>query len=102
MAFPMDNSDVTTATEQLISQLNGQVKQHIVLDAQARQKFIFTAPIHTEEGGPCLVTEYVYKDASSTQIINRQERSYKWKAVWDSLFTFDPTASYDADGNGIL
>ena len=103
--FPKDNSDVKTATELFRSQANEQVKQHIVLDGQGRPKFVFTTYIGALEGDPCSVDEYVYSSPTSTQVINRQERVYKWKAAWETgalAFTFDPTASYDPDGNGIL
>lgn len=103
--LPQDNSDVKTATELLKSHANEQVKQHIVTDAQGRPKFVFTTYIGAVEGDPCMCDEYVYINSTSTQIINRQERVYKWKAAWEAgalAFTFDPTVSYDADGDGVL
>jgi len=100
--YIQDNSEVTTATELLKSHANEQVKQHIVLDSQSRPKFVFTTYIGAGEGDPCLVDEYVYAGATSTQVISRQERVYKWKAAWEAGFVFDPTASYDPDGNGVL
>jgi hypothetical protein len=103
--LPQDNSDVKTATELLKSHANEQVKQHIVLDSQSRPKFVFTTYIGAGEGDPCMCDEYVYVNATSTQIINRQERVYRWKAAWEAgalAFTFDPTVSYDADGDGVL
>jgi len=100
--MPNDNADVKTATELLKSHGSESVKQHLVLDGQGRPFLIFTTYIGAEEGDPCTVDEYVYAGPISTQIIARQERVYKWKAAWDSLFTFDPTASYDPDGDGQL
>lgn len=103
--YPQDISEVRTAIELLKTHANEQVKQHIVLDAQGRPKYIFTTYIGAGEGDPCMVDEYVYANAISTQIINRQERVYKWKAAWETgalAFAFDPTASYDADGDGVL
>lgn len=100
--FPLDSDQVKTATELLKTHAHSQVKQHIVLDAQGRPKFIFTTYIGAEEGDPCMVDEYVYLGSTSTQIIGRQERIYTWKSIWDSGFTFDPTVSYDADGDGNL
>jgi hypothetical protein len=104
MAGPyiQDSEQVKTATEMLKSQQAEQVKQHIVFDAQDRPILIFTASIGTLDGQPCSVTEYVYRAGTSTQITSRQERIYKWKAAWDSTFIFDPTTSYDPDGDGIL
>lgn len=90
----------TTRTEQLKSHLYQQVKQHIVFDAQDRPILVFTAPIDTRDGGPCTVTEYLYRGGISTQVQARQEREYRWKAVWDQNFVFDPAVDYDADGDG--
>lgn len=101
-SFPLDISEVKTATELLKTHANEQVKQHTILDAQGRPKFIFTTYIGAEGGAPCLVTEYVYASPTSSIVIGRQERVYKWKAAWDSGFTFDPTADYDPDGDGNL
>jgi len=100
--YPVDSDDVKTATELLKTHANEQVKQHITLDSQNRVQFIFTTYIGAEEGSPCMVDEYVYASPTSTTIISRQERVYKWKAAWDSAFVFDPTVSYDPDGDGVL
>jgi hypothetical protein len=103
--YPQDIPEVKTALELLKTHAHEQVKQHVVLDGQGRPKFVFTTYIGAGEGDPCMVDEYVYANATSTQIINRQERVYKWKAAWEAgalAFTFDPTASYDADGDGVL
>lgn len=103
--FPQDNDSVKTATEILKSHAHEQVKQHIVLDGQGRPKFIFTTYVGAGEGDPCMCDEYVYSGPTSTQIINRQERIYKWKAAWESgplAFQFDPAANYDPDGDGVL
>lgn len=103
--LPQDNFDVKTATELLKSHANEQVKQHTVLDTQGRPKFVFTTYIGAQEGDPCMCDEYVYANPTTTQIINRQERVYKWKAIWETgplVFTFDPTVSYDPDGDGVL
>jgi hypothetical protein len=103
--LPQDNSDVKTATELLKSHAHEQVKQHIVLDSQSRPKFVFTTYVGAVEGDPCMVDEYIYANATSTQVINRQERVYKWKAAWEAGalgFTFNPATSYDPDGDGVL
>lgn len=102
MAYEPDTDEVRTATELLKTHAHEQVKQHIVLDAQQRVKFVFTAPISAVENTPCMADEYVYAGPTSTTIIARQERTYKWKASWDSGFVFDPAISYDADGDGVL
>lgn len=100
--YPIDNTDVKGALELLKTHGNEQVKQHIVLDVAGRPQFVFTTYVGAEEDAPCMVDEYVYLNASSTQIIARQERVYKWKAAWDSGFVFDPTSNYDPDGDGNL
>lgn len=103
--YPNDITEVKTAVELLKTHANEQVKQHIVLDGQGRPKFIFTTYIGAVEGDPCMVDEYVYSSPTSTQIINRQERVYKWKIAWETgplAFTFNPSTSYDSDGDGLL
>jgi len=100
--YPKDIVEVKTAIELLKTHANEQVKQHTALDSQGRPKFVFTTYIGAQEGDPCLVDEYVYKDITSTQIINRQERVYRWRTAWEASFIFDSTASYDADGDGVL
>ncbi len=103
--YVKDIDEVKTATELLKTHSHEQVKQHIVLDAQSRPKFVFTTYIGAGEGDPCMVDEYVYAGPTSTQVINRQERVYKWKAAWEAgalAFTFDPSVSYDPDGDGVL
>ncbi len=100
--FPQDNDEVKTATELLKSHASELVKQHTVLDAQGRPQLIFTTYIGATNGAPCLVTEYVYASVSSSIVIGRQERTYKWKAAWDSSFVFNPATSYDPDGDGVI
>ena len=87
----------------LLQSLEGQMlKQHAVHDANGRVVLLFECPVDTPDGGPCLVTEYVYLSASSTQVKDRQESHYRWKAAWESDFVFDQTADYDPDNNGEL
>lgn len=97
-----DNDKVKSKTELLKSHLQEQTKQHIVRDSQARPKLIFTAYIEAEDGDPCICTEYVYYNATETDIRDRQERVYEWKAIWENGFIFDPAADYDPDGDGEL
>ena len=100
--YPIDISEVKTATELLKTHEHEQVKQYVITDAQGRDKFNFTTYIGAKEGDPCLVTEYVYINGTTTRVKARQERVYKWKAIWDAGFVFDPTVSYDPDGDGVL
>jgi len=100
--YPIDSAEIKTATELLKSHEGEQVKQHIVQDALGRDQLVFTAYIGALEGDPCMVNEYVYASPTTTKIMARQERVYKWKAIWDSSFIFDPTVSYDPDGDGVI
>jgi hypothetical protein len=100
--YPVDISEVQSAETLHKQHAHQQVKQHTILDAQGRPKFIFTAYIGSGEGDPCLVTEYTYSATYTTTVIARQERVYKWKVSWDTGLIFDPTVSYDADGDGNL
>ena len=102
MAAPLDSNKARTVTELLKSHEKGQVKQHTVYDAQGRAQFVFTADIKAIAGDPCLATEYVYNSPTSTQIYKRQERVYEWVGNWDLNFVFDPTVSYDPDGDGVI
>jgi len=97
-----DDSRVKTKTELLKSHKGEQVKQHIVFDAQDRPILVFSASEEAVNGDACLVTEYVYRGVTSTQVMDRQERVYQWKAAWDGNFVFDPTVDYDPDGDGNL
>lgn len=99
----MSSSRTITTTLELLKSLEGQqLKQHLTLDSNGRDKFIFEALVDARDGDPCLVTEYVYADATSTRIIGRQEQQYRWNAVWDSNFEFDVNIVYDPDGDGVL
>jgi len=74
----------------------------MVFDNLDRAVFVFTASLDTKDGEPCSVTEYVYRGPASTQVLDRQERVYSWKSAWENLYTFDPNADYDPDGDGNL
>jgi len=93
---------VTTPTELLKTHQNEQTKTHVVLDANDRPQFIFTAALDIKDGGPCMCTEYVYLNPTSAIAISQQERVYKWKVIWETGFVFDPAVDYDLDGDGVL
>lgn len=94
---------IVSSKGELLKSLEGQqLKQHIVHDAQSRAQFIFEAPSGARDGDPCLCTELVYIDPTETIVIAKQERQYRWKAAWDSLFVFDSATDYDADGDGVI
>lgn len=96
------SSKTYSKTDTLITSRNEMVKQHVVLDASSRAKFVFTAALNTPNGGTCEVTEYIYVSPSSTIIIGRQEQKGVWNTAWETNFTYDPTVSYDPDGDGVL
>lgn len=99
----MKSSRTVKTTQELLKALEGQqLKQHLVRDAEGRDRFVFEAPIDAIDGAPCLVTEYVYADATSSRIIARQEQQYRWKSAWDANFSFDPDVEYDSDADGLL
>lgn len=98
----LDNSSIVSKTALLKGHKLEQVKQHLVYDAVGRVQFAFTAGIEVADGEPCLVTEYVYRNPTSTAVVDRQERVYHWKAAWEGNFVFDPSADYDPDGDGVL
>jgi hypothetical protein len=97
-----DVKSISNSSELIKSHLGSHTKSHSVKDAQGRIFLEFTASWNAKEGDACIATEYVYDGVASTLIIGVQERFYKWKATWDSGFTFDPTVSYDPDGDGVL
>ena len=97
-----DNANVTSNSDLFKSQASEQVNQHLVFDGQDRPILIFTASIGTVNGGPCSVTEYVYRGLTSSQITSRQERVSTWNTAWEAAFIFNPTVSYDVDGDGVL
>jgi hypothetical protein len=98
----LDNPAITTKSDLFKTQRDEQIKQHIVFDSADRPVLIFTCGISTKDGEPCSVTEYVYRNSTSTQIFARQERVYTWKAAWDTSFIFNPVTNYDPDGDGNL
>jgi len=98
---------VQTPSEQIKTQASQQVKQHIVYDGEGRPKYVFTAPIGAVDGNPCTCTEYVYKAANTQQVIDRQERDYRWKDTWGTQgdgggFQFSASSDIDPDGDGDL
>jgi len=83
--------EVRTATEQLLSQAKGAVKQHCVYDGQDRLIAVYTAPIHVKQGEPCLITQYSYPNLTTTRIVNRVESNAVWnpddQAGWETVET---------------
>ena len=98
----MTDTIVQTKGEILKSLEGQQLKQHIVHDLQSRAQFVFEAPIDAKDGAPCLCTELVYIDLTEAIVISKQERQYRWKAIWDSKFLFDASVDYDLDGDGVI
>lgn len=96
-----DLPGTTRPGDQLKSHMNQEIKQHTVRDAEGRPILVFIAPINAKEGTPCTCTELVYYGPGNNQVMFMQEREYRWKANWDNG-TFDPSVSYDPDGDGDL
>lgn len=82
-------SKPTTLTELLKSHENELVKQYQELDGQGRVSRIYTAMTFAKTGDPCLVTELIYVNPTSTTVLGRKEGHATWDVAWipDSLFT---------------
>jgi hypothetical protein len=98
----LDDDRVVNKTSLLKSHNVEQVKQHIVHDSLDRPVLVFTTYIEAANNDPCLVTEYVYRSPTSTQVRSRQERVGKWNTAWEAAFIYDPAVSYDPDADGEL
>jgi len=86
----------TTKTELLKTSEHELVKQYQVLDAFGRPSLLYTAATNALHGDPCLVTEFVYVDTTSTQIKGKLDGYATWDEdfVPDSSFTVSvPTSS---------
>lgn len=70
-------------TDTLTSLFNELSKFHVELDGLGRESEMYSAPVDTIHGGPCVVSRFQY-DGNSTTIIGMREE----KAVWDSAWDF--------------
>ena len=69
---------INNRTSLLKAQLHELSKTFIELDASDRPSKIYTARTDCNDGDFCFVTEYVYKDLTSSIIIKRKEDEGVW------------------------
>jgi len=80
MAGGEDNSKRLQA---LITQRDELVKQFIVLDAQGRSEFVYTAHTDQVDGGFCSRVQYAYFNPTTTQVEKMKETNDVWLAAYD-------------------
>ena len=73
-----ENGKILNRTSLLKAHLHELTKTYIELDAQDRPSRIFTARTDAKDGEECLVTSYIYKDATSSIVIKRKEDTSVW------------------------
>jgi hypothetical protein len=76
-------------TQLLIVKRNELTKQYQELDGQDRPVYVYEAPVIAVTGSPCLVTEYIYQNPTSSIIKGKKEAYASWDETWipDSIFT---------------
>lgn len=82
--------DVVDSKTQMILTKEGNImKQYQLLDGQNRPLRIYEALSNAVTGSPCLVTEYIYQNGTSTTIKGKKESYSTWDVSWvpDSAFT---------------
>lgn len=64
------------------------VKQYLSLDVHGRPEFLYTASSYARTGDPCLVSQMIYVDASSSLLLGKKEGFSIWDSSWvpDSTF----------------
>lgn len=79
----------TTKTELIKTGEHELIKVYQLLDAQNRPFKIYTTSTNASDGDPCLVTEIIYVDTLSTQVLAQKEGYDVWDSSWipDSAFT---------------
>jgi len=85
------NQVPSTKTELIKMAENELVKQYQLLDGQGRPFKVYTAPVAAVTGTPCLVTEFIYQNPTSTVMKGKKEGYSEWDSTWvpDSAFTVD-------------
>lgn len=73
-----ENGKINNRTSLLKAHLHELTKTYVELDGQDRPYRIYTARTDASDQEPCLVTEYVYKDATSSIVIKRKEDDGVW------------------------
>lgn len=85
----------TTKTEMLKITREELVKQYVEFDVQTRPYKIHTAPVWAKNGDPCIVTEILYVDNTSTTVLGQKEGYTTWDTGWvpDASFTVSDTVA---------
>lgn len=88
-SFTVSVSPVESKTLFIITKRNELTKQYVELDGQDRPVRVFEASVIAVTGSPCLVTEYIYQNATSTVFKGKKEAMSTWdeSLVPDSSFT---------------
>jgi len=69
-------------TNQLKTQLNEQLKQHVEFDVNLRPEYVYTCRTDTLNGFPCSVVRYAYVGLSS-KVVFMKESVGVWDSTWD-------------------
>jgi hypothetical protein len=62
-------------------------KQYVIFDGQNRVSKVYSAVRKAQDGDACIVTEYIYRDPTTTQMLARKEAPGVWSAAYDADFT---------------
>lgn len=89
--FTVTVAEEMSKTELLILRTNELTKEFQLLDGQNRPFKVFQASVIAKTGSPCIVTEYIYQNPTSTTLKGRKEAYSTWDESWvpDSAFTVD-------------
>lgn len=79
MATPREDN---RASEFIDSLQKEKMKTHCKRDGSQRVIILYEAPVHVQDGDPCLATIYEYSGANSVPE-NSQEKSAIWSVAWD-------------------
>jgi len=76
-------------TQQILTNGKELTKQYQELDSEDRPVRIYEASVIAVTGTPCLVTEYIYQNGTSTTFKGKKESYAAWDSSWvpDSSFT---------------
>lgn len=88
-SFTVSVSNDASKTLLIKTKENELMKQYVELDGQDRPVRIYEASVIAVTGSPCLVTEYIYQNPTSTVFRGKKEGLSTWDASWvpDSAFT---------------
>jgi len=68
--------------EQIKSIMTGHMKTHAERDGSGRTTHFYEAPTFTQDGDPCLLTEFTYT-GTSPNVDNSKESTSAWSSAWD-------------------